>query len=78
MAGTLRSWRKPVPEGQVTIAQGFNLGCGRLRGLVPQGRLRHSRTERSQSSLRDSAPSSRGPRVETLGYCHPSLRDEAV
>src|SRR5208283_4929626 len=29
-------------------------------------------------SLRDLRPFRRDPSVETLGYCHPSLRDEAA
>ncbi len=30
----------PVPEGRVTIAQGFSLGLSEPRGLVPKGRLK--------------------------------------
>ncbi len=29
----------PVPKGQVTIAQRFNVGFGRRRESVPKGRL---------------------------------------
>src|SRR2546423_12979817 len=63
-----------VPEGQTIIAQRFNVGFDvwedESRGTAEWNRF--------QPSLRDLAPGSRGPNVETLGYCQPSLRDEAL
>lgn len=40
----VRSRARPVPEGQLAIAQRFSVGLGRLTGQVPKGRLKRPRS----------------------------------
>jgi hypothetical protein len=56
------------------IAQRFNAGKLAKRYRVPEGRLRRP----PQPSLRDLSSCPYAPRVETLGYCHLSLRDKQI
>src|SRR6185436_19044045 len=69
-----------VPEGQLRIAQRFNVGNRDPRPLVPKGRLnggeRVNKLSRPFGTRRSI--SARVPNVETLGYCRLSLRDKPL
>ena len=67
-----------VPEGHATIAQGFDLGTGAARGISPEGTSDDCRdlTRLFNRPFRTYRWLAIGPKVETLGYSQPSLRDE--
>src|SRR6476646_3478659 len=70
-----------IPKGWLIIAQPFKVGLAVRISKVPKGRLNRLAPEfsrdSSQPSLRDFADFGVGPKVETLGYSHKSLRDKA-
>jgi hypothetical protein len=76
----MTSTENPVPEGLLIIAQRFNVGTCVVGKISPGGtadRWNHS-TPGSISAVPPGLISLLGldSNVETLGYCHQSLRDE--
>ena len=61
-----------APEGLSKIARRLNAGTGATTARSPAGTAEDGLI---QPSLRDSRLPARAPSVETLGYCHSSLRD---
>ena len=73
-----RGWNF-VPEGQPTIAHGFNRGLRRKKQSpagTAEARIVSTRRRIYQPSLRDSHSLASAPTVETVGYFQMSLRDK--